>query len=493
MVEYDGHSVSKEEVESRLEASKNKTLGEIDRHGMFDRVSNMKKVTGVAGTIVEESIMGYPADNKQRPDLLLDGIPTELKTTGVRRSKTDKRVLEAKEPMSITAVSLNSIVDEDFDNSNFWHKLAHLLFVYYLYDSESTVQVQDYANFPIVGYDFFEFDEEQKEILRKDWSLVREFIRNLQEQYDDPRTEYPRLSSELRDKLMFIDTAPKYPHSPRFRLKRSVVNSIVSEYFNRQTEKLETPVTSYELFDRRLHEYAEKYKGMTVRELLDELGINWNSRGDKEDVSKSISATIIAKMFGATATKVSNIKLFSELGIKVKSLTVTRTGKRTEDFKMSGLEVPSWVKEKNIFEESLIYSYFSESTFLFTIFKEPCPNSKLLDNVFVGFKRFVFPQEFIDGPVQKLWVDTRDKIRNHTLSIHTCYDKNGKPKINKKTKTIKERTNFLKSSENEAFLRGTGTDATKKTTVINGLRMYTQDVWVSGKTLVKMLEAVSYL
>lgn len=36
--------------------------------------------------------------------------------------------------MSITGVSLGQICNEEFENSSFWHKLEHMLIVYYLYE-----------------------------------------------------------------------------------------------------------------------------------------------------------------------------------------------------------------------------------------------------------------------------------------------------------------------------------------------------------------------
>ena len=64
--------------------------------------------------------------------------------------------------------------------SHFWKKLAHLLIVYYLYDSDKTVKAADYANFPIKGFDFYEFSKEDEEILKNDWTIVHDFISILQ-------------------------------------------------------------------------------------------------------------------------------------------------------------------------------------------------------------------------------------------------------------------------------------------------------------------------
>lgn len=259
---------------------------------------------GISGDVVEQSILGYPADSDSAPDLIVDDIPTELKTTGIRKPKKKNSdfIYEAKEPMSIPAVSVNNIVNEEFDNSRFWQKLEHLLLVYYNYNAPKTVTAAEYANFFIEGYHFHEFSEEDKEILKNDWTLVRDFIKNLQDTYPDSTTEYPRLSSELRKNLMLIDTAPKYPNPPRFRLKRSTVSTIVQKHFGEKLEQLNETYSSFKDLDAELHHLTKKYKGKTVQELIDLLGITikLNKSGD---VPKGITQQIIVKMFGRQAKK----------------------------------------------------------------------------------------------------------------------------------------------------------------------------------------------
>ena len=168
----------------------------------------------------------------------MSGVQTALKTTGIRLSKKDEKQYEAKEPMSITAVSPNQIVLEQFSTSRFWHKLKHMLLVYYHYSSTKTVKASEYADFYIRGYEFHEFNAADEAILKNDWELIRDFIIEIQHNFDVPESQYSRISSELRDKLAYIDTAPKWPNPPRFRLKRQVVTDIVQKHFGNKLEQL---------------------------------------------------------------------------------------------------------------------------------------------------------------------------------------------------------------------------------------------------------------
>ena len=245
-----------------------KTLGQADTKKVFARTITNPKITGIAGDVVEQSILGYPSDRDQRPDLNVDGVLIEVKTTGLRKSKQDPSKYEAKEPMSITAVSPADIVNEEFSTSHFWAKIAHLLIIYYLYDSDQTVTASEYARFPIKGYDFFQFNKEDRDILEHDWTLVRDFIIELQSNYDDYEAEYPRLSYELRPKLLYIDTAPKWPNNPRFRIKRSVVTTMWEASRGKHYEQLLQDVDTYSDLDRVCHDVSVRFKGKTVSDIL---------------------------------------------------------------------------------------------------------------------------------------------------------------------------------------------------------------------------------
>lgn len=99
-----GKAFTREEIENLLDSCIGKTLGEIDSTDVFGRYANSNK--GLAGDVIEQSVLGYPPDTRQYPDIVVDGVETEVKTTGVRVGRGRSREIEAKEPMSITAVSI---------------------------------------------------------------------------------------------------------------------------------------------------------------------------------------------------------------------------------------------------------------------------------------------------------------------------------------------------------------------------------------------------
>lgn len=487
------HEFKRDELEHIFKNVVNKTLGEVDTSNVFARTVAHPKITGIAGDVVEQSILGYPANSNKKPDLLVDGTPMELKSTGIRKPKKESEFLyEAKEPMSITAVSPGTITYEEFDTSHFWSKIEHMLLVYYHYDSPITVKAADYANFLIKGYHFHEFSEEEKEILKNDWLIVRDFIQYLKDNYVDVKDEYPRISSELRKQLMLIDTSPKWPNPPRFRLKRAAVSTLVQKHFGAQFEELTETYSSFKELDEELSKLAAKYKGNTVRELVEKLGIAFDLESGK-DASKSISEQIVVKMFGGTAKKLSKIDIFSKVGLVPKTIVQTKAGKRTEDTKLFRIDFAEWTDLDIPFEESFAYNYFIGQQILGIIFEEPSTTAPLLDNKFLGFKRLVFSEEIIENEVKPVWQRIRDLVNNNELVESVEVDKCNEPRMNKRTNTVRTSLNFPKSRNHTFFVRGSGADSTKKTLELNGLNMYPQYFWMRGDIITKMLRNVDHI
>lgn len=488
---------TEKQIHNILEKVVDKTLGEVDKNNVFAKTAKHPKITGIAGDVVEESILGYPSDNLQEADIVVDGIEVEVKTTGIRSKdkKNQANQFDAKEPMSVTAVSPEKIIYEDFRRSSFWNKLENMLLIYYLYDSKTTVPAAGYANFPIKGYHFHQFNEEEQVILEKDWETVRDFIDTLQQNYPVPENEYPRISSELRPLLMMIDTAPKWPNRPRFRLKRATVTTIVQQYFGKKFERLDDPITSYAELEGRLRHFTDLYEGKTVEELLHifDIPVKLTKKGD---VSKNVTEQIVTSMFGAKSKKMSSIEVFSEIGLISKTITITSDGYRTEDTKLDPIDFTEWKDVKIDFVDSSIFEYFSQNQFLFPIFEEQSSADKLLNNKFLGFKRLLFSEDFIVQEVNRTWTDTRRLLFSNRLKESVVRYKSGKdkgqPTINKNG-TVRTSVNFPKSKDYPVFIRGTGNDSSDKTEIVNDIAMYKQNFWIKGTWVTEKLAELDYI
>jgi len=96
MAVSDDRKYTKAFVDNLLKGVKGKTLGEVDSSRQFDRTAKSEKITGIAGDVIEQSLFGYARDSKQECDIEIDGVLTELKTTGVRIPKSDLPKVKGK-------------------------------------------------------------------------------------------------------------------------------------------------------------------------------------------------------------------------------------------------------------------------------------------------------------------------------------------------------------------------------------------------------------
>lgn len=513
MAVSDDRKFTKEQVYHLLEGVKGKTLGEVDRSHQFDRAKGRPKITGIAGDVVEQSVFGYKRDSDQECDIEIDGVLTELKTTGVRIPKSDlKKVagkvgkayniyLRAKEGVSITGVTFEPAIQTDFLTSHFWQKSEHLLIVFYEYKSYDVVPAAEYSRFRIVDYVYNEFSDAERSQLRNDWELVRDHLQEIYRRHNDAGERNKHLvgfTHELRPKLLLIELVPGFKErapgsyqKPRYRLKQTFVDHIVRGHFDKSRAKseisLKEPFSSFAQLDARCHSITARYGGLTLEQLRRELNI------ETDVTNKAFGAQVVLKMFGADGERLNQIADFTKAGIIAKTITVTPTGGRTEDMKLRHVDFEEWANKDINFVESEVYSYFCEHSFLCPVFCEH-DDKNSSETTFEGFKRFAFDNEFIDNEVRRMWEDSRRLIHQGTLKWEYSYDKDGNRRKNR-SGSYAGAPNFPKSADYPVFFRGSANDSRDeaKTEEVNGIRMLPQFFWLKGSYIADKLKTVDYL
>ena len=345
--------------------------------------------------------------------------------------------------------------------------------------------------------------------MRQDWEHVRSLIEGIIIRHPGPRTkswkeevkqEYIDIHGQLRRVLSYIDLAPKFP--PRFRLKKPVVSALIAAHFGYQLEQLPGRYTVISDIDRKCRELTERYGGMTIRQLATQL---------------EVPLVTERSMFGGTSKKLNQIDLFSRFGLIAKSIVMTPAGGKTEDMKLFHIDFDEMARtevtdedghtRQMTFEDSELYSYFADHEFLCILFEEPDKqmgkssadnmvhtSNPLSANRFIGFKRLVFSDEFIDHTVRRLWDDTRRKIRRHELVDIIRHRRDGSV-VTTGSGEASSAPNFMKSRENDVFIRGSGINSSlrSKTECVNGIRMLPQYVWIKGTAVIDELEKMPLL
>lgn len=512
MAVSDDRKYTKEYVRTLLDGVKGKTLGEVDKSKQFDRTKTSKKITGIAGDVIEQSVFEYERDSKQECDIEIDGVLTELKTTGVRIPKSDlskvkgkvgdayNLYLRAKEPMSITGVTLEPTIQTDFKTSHFWEKSEHLLMVFYEYKSYDAVPASAYADFKIIDYCYNKFSAEEQAKLCKDWEIVRDYLQPIYKKYQDEEERNQKLvgfTHELRTKLLLIDLAPGFKKTgksyqkPRYRFKKTFVDYIVQGHFDKSRAaneiSLKESFSSFAQLDARCRTISNHYKGKTLTQLKTDLKI------DSDISNKSFGALCVLKMFDADCKRLNQISDFKKSGIIAKTITITPKGNRTEDMKLKLIDFEEWADKGIDFEDSDIYSYFCEHSFLCPVFCEhDCNDSS--KTTFEGFKRFAFDEDFIENEVKRTWIDSRNLIYNKTLKWEFKYNKEGE-RIKNTSGSYSGAPNFPKSADYNVFFRGGQSDSSDKykTEQVNGIKMLPQFFWLKGTYIADKLKSIDYL
>lgn len=258
------HSFTERDIRQRFDGIVGHTVAEVDTAGILT-ASSASRNKGRIGAIIEQSVLGYPADSDRGPDIVIDGQPWEVKATGLVEGT--RGGWRAKEPMSITAVAPEGIVAESFTTSAFWHKAERLLVVYYLYVRPGKGVAVEYAGFEFKGYDLHTWREVDRCRLEADWTVVREFVRTALE--GDIDSEMPNLSTLVNPQLLYLDTSPKWPNRPRFRLKASLVTQIARERLDEGMHMIpdQGGLSSMGALRVHLHGLSDTYAGQTLEDL----------------------------------------------------------------------------------------------------------------------------------------------------------------------------------------------------------------------------------
>lgn len=533
--EFHDKYFTREELKERFKVFEGeKTLGEIDVKDVFHK---QKPAKGIGGCVIEQSVLDMKQNSLQEADLEIlqsngEYKSTELKVTGVKLSNKKGKKYEAKEPMSLTAVSIGTIENETFLKSHFYEKIAHMIWIFYYYDrtikingteiTQKVVPYAEYERFPILGYTFLDIanDEEELKKFENDWKLVQQYIINANKA-DNPKELYPLLHSSIKDKLFYIDIAPRYKkvpkQTPRFRLKKSYVDAIFQEFYQSKKnkkirlERLPENINSYEELEDKLHQLTKMYRGKTVEELVEIFGIKiqyFSVAGTQNEnkvvqniIPKQIGERIAVNMLGGSSEKITNIELFNKIGVVGKSVVITKQGKHTQDMKLFTLDLDE-IRNINLeFEDTSCFQYFNEYKILCILYEEPSKDAPLNDNKFLGFKWFKFNDKFINDTIREVYEITCDRINNHTLVESYKYKKDGTQQINKTGVPI-TKLNLPKSSEYNIFIKGTGGSNSKnKTWVFEGhaadgtniIHTYSQQVWLKGSYLTESLKNIDFI
>ena len=447
---------TKEEIVLIAKNLVGKTFGEINNYKTVSDSYNK----GSYGHILEEDAYHYSINSNSTPDFENDGI--ELKVTPYKKNKNG--TLSAKERLVLNIINFMEEYKHSFYDSHFWYKNKLIEIVWYLFENNKPK-----SEFKITHELLFHFPKEDLPIIIDDWNkIILKIKSGKAHEISEADTMYLGActkgvnSSSIR-KQPFSDIPAK---QRAFCLKTSYMTQLVRDYIGGEhLERIIGLNIKEKSFEETLVDKLSIYKGKTVSELCELFEV--------KSTAKNLNEVLVARMLNVKG-KLSATDEFVKANIVPKTIRIQKNGTIKESMSFPTFKFTKIINEK--WEESAMYEMFSQTKFMFIVFKE-CNG----DYVFEKIKFWNMPLIILENEIREVWLKTVDIIKNGTIV--------------KEIKNGKKYTNFPGMSENEyCHVRPHGINSLDTYPLpvkdkITGLTDYTkQCFWLNNSYILKILK-----
>ena len=447
---------TKEEIMLIAKNLVGKTFGEINNYKTVSDSYNK----GSYGHILEEDVYHYSINSNSTPDFENAGI--ELKVTPYKKNKNG--TLSAKERLVLNIINFMEEYKHSFYDSHFWYKNKLIEIVWYLFEDNKPK-----SEFKITHELLFHFPKEDLPIIIDDWNkIILKIKSGKAHEISEADTMYLGActkgvnSSSIR-KQPFSDIPAK---QRAFCLKTSYMTQLVRDYIGGEhLERITGLNIKEKSFEETLVDKLSIYKGKTVSKLCELFEV--------KSTAKNLNEVLVARMVNVKG-KLSATDEFVKANIVPKTIRIQKNGTIKESMSFPTFKFTKIINEK--WEESALYEMFSQTKFMFIVFKE-CNG----DYVFERIKFWNMPLIILENEIKEVWLKTVDIIKNGTIV--------------KEIKNGKKYTNFPGMSENEyCHVRPHGINSLDTYPLpvkdkITGLTDYTkQCFWLNNSYILKILK-----
>lgn len=402
------------------------------------------KGKGNFGQLLEKFYFGYNPNSNAEPDFKEAGI--ELKSSPLKTLKNGE--FRSKERLVLNIINYLEVYKEDFENSTFWKKNAHLLLIFYLHDKD--LNIQDYI---IKLVDNWEYPEKDLEIIKQDWKKINQRIKEgkaheLSEGdtlYLGACTKGSTAAKSLRKQPFNKQKAKQRAYS----LKQGYVNHIIANISKDEEAvygkiiKQSTEFKEKQTFEEIVIEKFKSFYNKTAEEIEKHFNL------ELKKGAKNYYSSLSKKILGIELNQ--KIEEFEKANIELKSIRVESNNKIKES-----ISFPSF-KFETIYNENWRESKMKDITekkYLFVFFKD-FGNGYILDKV--QFWNMPYNDR---NEVRKVWLKTKEVISKGKIFDDYARDKNGDIRYSTKLNPIKK-NNFPKIKDNKVcHVRPHGTDST---------------------------------
>ncbi|TYA74801.1 Sau3AI family type II restriction endonuclease [Seonamhaeicola marinus] len=323
---------------------------EIRNHGY--------KGKGNFGQILEKFYFGYEPNSDAEPDFKEAGI--ELKSSPLKVLKNGD--FRSKERLVLNIINYLEVHKEDFENSSFWKKNAHLLLVFYLHDKDSSLL--DYL-IKLVGS--WQYPNEDLKIIKHDWEIINQKIKNGKaHELSEGDTFYLGACTKGSTALKSYREQPFSKEKAKQRaysLKQGYVNHIIANIAQEENANYGKIIEQPEILDLvpSIEEVVvskfRPFYGKSSEQIEHELDLELNP------TAKSYFANLTNAILGLKLGQ--KIKEFEKADIQVKTIRLKENNLPKEDisfptFKYEELVKTDWEDAdfKSILESKFFFVFY---------------------------------------------------------------------------------------------------------------------------------------
>jgi DNA mismatch repair protein MutH len=311
---------------------------------------------GNFGQILEKFYFGYDPNSKSEADFFEIGM--ELKTSPLKQLRNNE--YRSKDRLVLNIINYFEVVNQKFEESDFWKKNANILLIFYLH--QAGYDILDYL---IKLVDEWNFPNTDLEIIKKDWELIKQKIADGKaHELSEGDTFYlgactKGANANSTRKQPFNDIPAK---QRAYSLKQGYVNHIIASIANETTGVYGKLIPSVAVAKKQTIEEIvvskfKPYYDKTVDQIIAITGVELNT------TAKSFYANLAKAILGIELDK--EIEEFEKAEIIVKTVRLKENNLPKEDISFPNFKYEEIVNEewddsnfKDILEHKFLFVFF---------------------------------------------------------------------------------------------------------------------------------------
>jgi DNA mismatch repair protein MutH len=363
---------------------------------------------GNFGQVLEKFYFGYEPNSNSEADFAQIGM--ELKSSPLKQLKNDE--FRSKERLVLNIINYVNVVNQNFENSDFFKKNASILLIFYLHNAGF-----DILDCLIKLVDEWSFPSTDLEIIKKDWQTINEKIANGKaHELSEGDTFYLGACTKGANALS-IRKQPfsEIPAKQRaYSFKQGYVNHIIASIANESKGIYGKLIPNAQVAKKQTIEeiVVSKFKpfyGKTEQEIVKILKIDINTK------AKSFYANLTKAILGIELDK--EIEEFEKAEIIVKTVRLKENDLPKEDISFPNFKYQEIVNEdwensdfKDILEHKFLFVFFQFENEKLILRKVKFWNMPYLDLI----------------EVEKVWAKTKQIIAKGEIVKEIKTNKKGK-------------------------------------------------------------------